>query len=175
MRCAVIDLSNNNVINIVMVEQATGSNMIPSDSADIGYVYDSVTGTFSCPNTETLEEVRLKKLNALGSYLTAAQNAGAIYNGNVFATDESSQIKYLGIMMYATMDSAYETAFKTVDKQYVILKNQDVIGLCNTVKQHIQLCFINDAQLTHRIQTASTIEELNAIDITQGWPNLSFL
>lgn len=174
MRCCLID-ENNIVINIIVLNEPlpdTFNNYkVIHELGNIGWTYNPETKTFITNTpTLTLEESREEKFEELASTLEQHEYGGVTYNGNRFATDKDSQIKYLGILVSAITDPNYTVQFKTLDKSYVELNALEVNQLCMTVKNHIQNCFNNDARLTELIKSATTVEELNNIDLDSGWP-----
>jgi hypothetical protein len=176
MRCAVIDPHTRVVINVVIVDAATidDPNTIPIPPhmpVGIGDTYDFETNTFQLALTQRpLEDVRAEKIAELAQALTLAQDAGTEFEGHVFATDNESQLKFMGILLGAMMDPNYEIDFKTLDRQYVRLTHAQVVQLCMAVKAHVTACFQNDQRLTDLIHGATTVEELDAIDVSEGWP-----
>ncbi len=177
MRYAVVDKTTWTVVDVVMLEQALPeddtTSYVPSASANIGYTYDAGAGTFSMsePGIISLEAHRIQRLEELGEYLKYAEDMGVQYNGHWFATDHHSQVKLLAILMSVTMDPAFSTVFKTLNNEYVTLQQPDITGLCNAAKTYIATCYYVDSMHTEAIKGATTTEELNAIDLSQNWPN----
>lgn len=178
MRYAVVDKATWTVLDVVMLDEALPEDdstvYVATATANIGYTYDAHLGTFAMPETRTgnsLEAHRSQRLGELAEYLHYAEDMGVQYNGHWFATDYHSQVKLLAILMSATMDPTFTTVFKTLNHTYVTLQLTDIIGLCNAAKTYIATCYYVDSVHTQAIKDATTIEELDAIDLSQNWPN----
>lgn len=175
-RVALLDADTRAVLNIVLLDDAdeVGPDAVvlrDGTAVDMGDTYDDATGSFSpIVRPVALEEARAAKLASLAQTLTEAQAAGTTFGGDRFATDNDSQLKFMGILLGAMLDPAYEIEFKTLDKTYVRFGHDEVIALCMTVKAHVTACFQNDRRLTEAIKAAGTVEELDAIDVSAGWP-----
>lgn len=171
MRYAVI--KNGIVVNIIILDSINDYTeseciVLETNSANIGDEYRD--GNFIPLNTETIENIRSIMIENLAEQLVLAENKGITFNGNQFATDKDSQVKYLGILMSAMIDPTFNVNFKTMTFSYVSLNASEIQALCMSVKTYIQQCFDKDDYYTQLIMSATTIEELNAIDLTQGWP-----
>lgn len=177
VRCALIN--NDGIVeNIVMMEEnckELESNQVQIIPAElpvcIGDFFDFEKMQFSAKLLERgdLEEVRQQKISELAQELINAQHSGTVFEGNTFATDNDSQIKYMGVLIGAMLDPNYTVDFKTTDKKYVNLNHDQVMRLCMTVKAHVEHCFQNDKLLTDKILSAKTVEELDNIDLKVGW------
>lgn len=99
-----------------------------------------------------------------------AEKDGVLVNGNVFPTDSAAQVKYLGILVYASSNPSYTGVWKTVNNSYVTLDAAGIHELCEAVKIHIQACFAWEQHITDKIELAETVEQLQAIDMNSGKP-----
>jgi 2-keto-3-deoxy-L-rhamnonate aldolase RhmA len=52
----------------------------------------------------------------------------------------------------------------------VQLSYDDLAAVVQTVNEQVQAAYNNEAQLLAQIEQATTIDELEAIDLTTGWP-----
>lgn len=146
--------------------------LVPCDYNIEGFVYNKQDGTFSPPIVpRNFEEAKQEKIRELNQKMAEEESNGTNFNGYRFATDKDSQIKYLGILVSSMIDPTFTTQFKTMNNEYVTLTNSDVVGLSMHVKSHIQACFDNDASILTQINAATSVESLDAIDITAGWPS----
>ena len=175
IRCAILDPITRIVANVILLndeDQVTDPiNMKLTEQASIGDIYDDVNNSFTAQVVvRDLETERQNKLTELGNMLNEREFAGVWYNNNRYATDRDSQIKYLGILMSATMDPTYTINFKTLDSSYVNLAAQDILNLTTAVKSYITECYNNDDDLTKQIKTANDLTTIDAIDVTKGWP-----
>jgi len=176
-RYAVIDNITNIIVNIIMYDEQheyydKTVYLVQTDSANIGDIYDKLSQSFSSPIIErNIEEVKASLIANLANTLTVHENAGVYYGENRFPTDNNSQIKYLAILLTATLDPTFTTVFKSMDGVYVNLTSQEIFQLTNTIREYIKNCYIHDDYLTSLIKNANTLEELDAIDVNLGWPS----
>lgn len=176
-RYAVIDNVTNIIVNIIIYDEQheyydKTVYLVQTDSANIGDIYDKLSQSFSSPVIErNIEEVKASLITNLANTLTVHENAGVYYGENRFPTDNNSQIKYLAILLTATLDPTFITVFKSMDGVYVNLTSQEIFQLTNTIREYIKNCYIHDDYLTSTIKNATTLEELDAIDVNLGWPS----
>lgn len=161
---AIID-ENNFVVATTLADDnfvVPGHVVIQTDQASVGDQF--VDGIIIKP-TESFEETKQKKLNQLSDQLSTLEAQGVSYNGNMYATDKDSQVKYLAILLASMMDPSYNVKFKTLANTYVDLNVTQIRELCDAVKLHVQQCFDRDALYTQQIMAAQSKEELDAIDL----------
>lgn len=176
-RFAVIDNDSNEVVNIIIYDEEheyydKTVYLVQSDSANIHDIYDKLSQSFNTPIIEIdIEVVRTNLLNNLSNALTIHENQGTYFNGSRFPTDNTAQVKYLAILLTATLDPTFTTVFKTMDGEYVNLTALDIMNLCNTIRGYIKNCYEHDDYLTTLIKNADTVDKLNAINIDLGWPS----
>jgi len=171
-----INKQTNIVENVVLLVQSSelvsdSIFVIETEVGNIGDTYNVVTGAFE-PTIQQppLEQIREEAIKRLSTKLTDAEMKGIIYEGNRFATDANSQVKYLGILLSSMLDSNYSVNFKTMDNTYVNLNATQVSALCMSVKSYIQSCYDHDAQLLSSLMSATTVEEINNVNLDAGWP-----
>lgn len=99
-----------------------------------------------------------------------AEERGVDVNGNVFSTDISSQVKYVGILVYASMDKNYSGTWKTVNNGFVTLDAAGVVVMCVYVMAYLQVCFAWEQYVLAQVDAATTVEQLQAIDLETGRP-----
>jgi Na+-translocating ferredoxin:NAD+ oxidoreductase RnfC subunit len=97
------------------------------------------------------------------------------YDGNEFDADPRAQQKLTGKLTYAQAtgkdsDSTWSVGWKTADNSFVQLSYDDLAAVVQTVNEQVQAAYNNEAQLLAQIEQATTIDELEAIDLTTGWP-----
>ena len=85
-------------------------------------------------------------------------------------TDDRSQAKFAGAALAAVLDPNYSARWKLADGSFVELSHDQVIGLAQGVRAHIQACFDREADMISAIDAAATPAALDAIDIETGWP-----
>jgi hypothetical protein len=97
------------------------------------------------------------------------------YDGNKFGAGPESQQKLTGKLTYAQAtgkdsDSSWSVGWKTANNSYVQLSYTDLENVVQAVNEQVQAAYNNEAQLLADIEAATTIDELDAIDLTTGWP-----
>ena len=116
-------------------------------------------------------------VTALKEYLTAyaqtlrqeAETLGVDVNGSIFSTDVGSQVKYVGILVYASMDKTYSGTWQT-QTGFVTLDAGGVVVMTLHVMAYLQVCFAWEQAILAQIEAATTVEELQQIDLTTGRP-----
>ena len=165
-------LSNNVVVNMIICgsnDILPGYSLVSTSNAQIGYTYSN--NIFVAPVvTVTYSNLQQTMLSNLANQLLVHQNSGVLVGSNLFPTDDASQIKYLGMMMYAQQSLLFSTVFKTLNNNYVTLTSPQIITVCNAVSGYVQSVFTQDSVLMNAINTASNVAQLNAINIMAGWP-----
>lgn len=99
-----------------------------------------------------------------------AEAAGVLVGENVFSTDISSQVKYVGILVYASMDKTYTGTWKTENNGFVTLDAAGVVVMCMFVMAYIQVCFAWEQYVLAQINAAVSVSEIQAIDFVSGRP-----
>lgn len=99
-----------------------------------------------------------------------AEEAGVLVDGNVFSTDISSQVKYVGILVYAALNRDYTGSWKTMNTGFVTLDAAGVSIMCACVMAYVQVCFGWEQYVLSQIAAATTVAELQAIDLETGRP-----
>lgn len=97
------------------------------------------------------------------------------YNGNKFEADHTSQQKLTSKLTYAQAagkdtDSSWSVGWKTADNNFVNLTYTDLETVVEKVNNQVQAAYNNESQLLSQIDQATTIDELESIDLTSGWP-----
>lgn len=119
--------------------------------------------------TRDLAEARSAKLAALAAYRYDREVAGTLVSGVEVRTDRESQALLTGAAVAAMLNSEYEVAWKAAGG-WVTLDAASIIALASAVRAHVQSCFDRERVLSQKIEAVLTAEELEAIDITSGWP-----
>jgi hypothetical protein len=168
-RCAVI--KDAVVVNVVRCDPASdavsGFDVVPSEVAQIGDAYDAGANAFSRPPPPpiTLEDKKAELVALVTKQRQMKEVAGCLYEGNMFYTDNDSQVKFLGILLTAITDPSFSTTFKTMSGAFVHLNNDDIRGVSQAVRQHIQSCYEEEAYLLYQVNNATTMEQLTAIEM----------
>jgi len=97
------------------------------------------------------------------------------YDGNQFDADAAAQQKLTGKLTYAQAtgkdnDSSWSMGWKTANNTFVQLSYADLENVVEAVNEQIQAAYNREAEILAQIEQATTIDELNAIDLMAGWP-----
>lgn len=97
------------------------------------------------------------------------------YDGHKYDADVEAQQKLVGKLTYAQAagkdtDSTWSVGWKTANDNFVQLSYDDLAVVVQAVNQQVQSAYNREAQLLADIESATTINELDAIDLTTGWP-----
>jgi Domain of unknown function (DUF4376) len=126
-----------------------------SESADPGNAVDVLKGHMA----NLVQEARQD-----------AEALGVMVNGNIHSTDISSQVKYVGILVYAALNRDYVGTWKTMNNGFITLDAAGVSVMCACVMAYIQVCFSWEQYIMSLIEAATTVPELQAIDFMASKP-----
>jgi len=129
-----------------------------------GWTASSVTGT-------ALGALQTALVAVVEDARQVAEYGGVVdQNGNVFTTDTASQVKYAAILAYVTLNPGYSGTWNTVNNGSVTLNASGISVLCEIVLTYVQYCFAWQVAITAEINAATTVAQLQAVDITTGRP-----
>jgi len=115
-----------------------------------------------------VSEVKTQRLNELTAIRYQHETAGIALNGATIKTDLDSQAKINGAWSAAQMDPAILIDWKA-ETGWIQIDAATISGIAMAVASHVQACFSNERVLSTAIAAATTIEALNAVDLTVGW------
>lgn len=118
----------------------------------------------------TFTEIKSNKLADLAAYRWEKETGGTTFNGMLVATDAVSQTKYVGAVVASQIDPLINLKWKLSSGDFVSLNAESLIAVSMAVRTHIQACFDRESELKILIDSAISEEELDAINITTGWP-----
>lgn len=119
----------------------------------------------------TFEELKQQKIEQLASIRWEKETGGTTFNGMPLATDPTSQTKYVGAVVAAQISPLMTLKWKLSDGTFVDLDANSITQVAMAVRAHIQACFDRESALLTLIEAAVDQTELDAIDITTGWPS----
>lgn len=158
------------------------AGVYPTDEAAIGWNFDA--GVFSPPPAplRTMAEVAAARLDEVTAEFNSRVDAGMPYQGGVVQIDDESRGNIQGVAAYADKVVAGVAGFswppamvakgwRLKDNTYLPMPEPaDIYAMAGAVALHYMALRYRAAALKDSIHAAATVEELNAIDITQGWP-----
>jgi len=116
-----------------------------------------------------LAELRQTRLNELAALRYQHETAGITLNGMTIETDRQSQALITGAWSFSQLNPAALIDWKGVTG-WVQIDAAAISAIAGAVATHVQACFSNERVLSEAIAAATTVEALNAIDLTVGWP-----
>lgn len=123
------------------------------------------------PPEPSLDDLKREKIQQLAEYRWKMEEAGTQFNGIVIPTDRITQAKLTAAYVKAISNPDYYIeSWKFSKGVFMPLNSQTIIAIANVVEVYVQSCFRNEALLSEKILTATSKEELFAIDLNEGWP-----
>ena len=101
---------------------------------------------------------------------------GGITIDNVgYATDRESQTKYTAVAVAISQadPNTWSIDWKT-NEGFVQLNAQQMMVIVNIVMNHVQSSFTKESEFITSINSCTTVNEVMAIDIENGWPSNQF-
>ena len=115
------------------------------------------------PQPPTLAEAKAQKLQEIAWARLQAEIGGVTVAGATIRTDRESQAMITGAALKAIQDTAYICTWKG-EPGWVTLTAQQVLGIADAVRAHVQGCFDREAGLAAQVQAAETVEAVQAIN-----------
>lgn len=119
----------------------------------------------------SVRQAKLDRLAELAALRWQKETSGITFAEAPFATDATSQTKYLSAALAAQMDPALSLMWKAKDGRFVRLGAAEIAQLAAAVRAHVQACFDREAELRAAIEAADTPDAVKAVVINTGWPN----
>lgn len=120
---------------------------------------------------EDIDRIRANKIAALSDYRYRKETAGIVVNGALIKTDREGQSMIVNTLKGfdfkpegATIDWLSEDGWGLVNKATL-----EAIGMA--VWNHVEACFQNQKKHAMAISALNTAKEIEAYDITTGWPS----
>jgi len=97
------------------------------------------------------------------------------YDGNSFQADGNSQQKIQGAIERARAYNAnnsdeWSTQWKLADNTFTEITQSGLEAVFALVADQVEAAYNREAEITGDISAATTTRDLNAIDVTAGWP-----
>lgn len=125
---------------------------------------DGVWTTVWAPRVYTLDD----KKAAIKQRRDQAIYAGIVVEGLPIDTDEVTQGRLAGAALAAVIDDTYTANWK-VSGQFVTLTAQQIIGIAQAVRSHVQACFNREAELLSLTDESGDPREPTLDEIAEGW------
>ena len=137
------------------------------------FVMDCSTGEVSEVTLAplSLEERRAELLARVRFRRWQAETGGTNVGGTPIRTDEGSQAKISGAVALFVNDPTLQAIdWEAQPGVWVTLDAATMTAIGVAVGRHVQACFSNARAIAAQIEAASSITELDAIDLEAGWP-----
>lgn len=166
-------MTNLTVVNLLdkngkVVGFATGTEQETSTLSQSVWTSSSASRTL---NTTAIDSLKSAMTLRVQDYRRSAEANGVMINGNLFATDIASQVKYVGALVHSTKNPLFTTSWKTVNNGYVKIDSQGISDTCLSVLAYIQMCYAWEQSMITSIESSTTIQQLQILDITAGKPS----
>jgi hypothetical protein len=123
------------------------------------------------PPIPTLDQLKQEKIQQLAERRWQAEESGTNFNQYRLPTDRITQAKLTAVYVKALENSQYTISNWKIDSTtFITLDADTIIAMANLVEQHVQNCFTNESVLSQQIVSATTREELDLVNLDQGWP-----
>jgi hypothetical protein len=119
-----------------------------------------------------LEELKVEIRAKVNEKRNWYEVAGFPYMGKIFDSDPRSFYRITTANDAALKDPTFTIEWKVADNTTVAMNAQEMLGVMPALAGFGKLIFDNSVALKELIDSAETIEALEAIDIESGWPNL---
>lgn len=116
-----------------------------------------------------LNAAKAAKRAALAATRYTHEIGGTTVAGASLLTDRESQGLLTGAALAATLDPNYTVTWKAANG-WVTLDAPTLIAMAQAVRAHVQACFDREKTLDDAIAAAATVADVEAVDITTGWP-----
>lgn len=119
----------------------------------------------------TLEYFRNIKRDEARQRRWEEETGGIVVNNLPLRTDGQSQNRVSQLVTTVQADPAADNFdFEAQPGNWIVVSRDEAIVIGKAVSQHVQSCFTNCKNLHEQVNSALTIEEINNIDISIGWP-----
>lgn len=122
----------------------------------------------------TLPEAKAQRLAELADIRWQHEVGGItfVYGGQPvpIPTDRPDQAQAFIAKSLSEGDPDYTRKIKVMNGLFIEADADTIIAVAGLIDAHVQTCFDKEATLTALILAASTVEAVQAIDITTGWP-----
>lgn len=170
MRAAI--LSGNVVSRVLILDQLDEyPGAIDGSNADIG---DTWTGSAFVKPARSLNRAKSDARTELLARWAAAERVGVTFGGKVYSTDTDNLARisiYAARARRAKEDGvAFVVAVLAADDSAPNLNRQELLDLEQAIGDRFKLCADNAKSLRQAIAAATTVAEVQAINLAAGWP-----
>lgn len=114
-----------------------------------------------------VDDVKAYLRTKVASDRYAAEVSGTVWEGQLVRTDREARTA-----LYQRSTWAEGSAWKFADGTLMALSSVQFEALRQAVTDHVQACFDRELALVRQIDEATTVEALDALDLTSPWDGL---
>ena len=155
------DISNVDRVTHEVQQEPIHKWMVENDKVTVVYSirqYDVAT-----QKTKMIDRARQRRKEA--------EVAGITVNGIDIRTTPNSQARVSGLMTTVLADqNAGSFDFEHQPAQWVTIDRATAFAIGKAVSDHVQAGYTNQRQLQSNIEAAQDMYDLQAIDLSSGWP-----
>ncbi|WP_120497559.1 DUF4376 domain-containing protein [Kiloniella sp. EL199] len=123
-----------------------------------------------------LEQVKVTLVNKVKLVRDRIVSGGVIWSpdgGNTtyeVQSDKDSRFEMAGAVQILEHTGATEQGWRMLDNSMVVLSLSQLKDMGVAIRNHVNACFVRQAELEAIIAGAATVDDLHAIDLEAGWP-----
>ena len=131
-----------------------------------------VVYNYDLPDIEVFKEYTKNKV---ATKRWQVEIGGIIVDGIGYATDRESQTKYTAVHVAISQADplTWNINWKT-NEGFVNLNAQEMMAVIYLILGHVESCFNKESEFITSINSCTTVNEVLAIDIENGWPSNEF-
>lgn len=134
------------------------------------HIIDWVNNQWVITDTRTLEDAITYKLSDLKTIRRAAEQ-NFVFNGMQILLDTNTQGRINdAIKGFDYAPPGTTTPWEVTTGTFIEIDQNVLIAMGVAAWNHIRDCYINLKSISDAIQACTTIAEVDAIDLEQGWP-----
>lgn len=155
---------NDNIINFHTNE---GNIIIPVESREqLESILEAPTNLYD----GVMEVMKHEKRNEIANARYNAEIKG-VQHGNMFIrTDRESRLALIELYNKAQGGEGYGCSFKAINGWFNITA-EDIIVINDLIRQHVQNCFDVENYLIQQVEQATTVEEIESINVESAFSN----
>lgn len=122
-------------------------------------------------SAEQLQQAKIIKISKNDESRDEALYQGVLYKGILFDSDTDQKTNLLAIIL--TMNDDDTIIWYGKDNQPLVCNKQDLLNIGSLITQLHSFCWNRNAEIKAEINNASSIEELEAVEISYTMPTES--
>lgn len=154
-----------------MIRRGSDGAVIPADPTNADYAALLEAGASISPfqRFATLEEAKLGRLDELAHRRWVAEQNFS-FGGSPLTLDDGTQRRIGGAIQYLELSAEPSVRWQVTRGVFATFSLAQIKALGVAAGAHVQACFANVETRAGEIEAAETIEEVEAVNLNQGWP-----